>query len=71
MQKDISKTDNLIAIDQEVLAKTGLLIEAAVNAEGNKTVTSAEVLKLVEYYNAKIEKSENEYFLITGKTANN
>lgn len=58
LQKEIGRVDNLIAIDQEILTKTGVLIEATLTGNGGKTVTSAEVLKLVEYYNTKIEKSK-------------
>ena len=62
VQKEINRIGNLILIDQETLAKTGVLIEATLNSNGNKTVTSAEVLKLVEYYNTKIEKSKTAIF---------
>ncbi len=58
LQKEIGRIDNLIVIDQEILTKTGLLIETTINTSGNKTVTSEEVLKLLEYYNTKIEKSK-------------
>ena len=62
VQKEISRIDNLMAIEQEILTKTGVLIEATLNANGTKTISSAEVLKLVEYYNAKIEKSKTGIF---------
>lgn len=62
VQKEISRIDNLMAIEHEILTKTGVLIEATLNANGTKTVSSAEVLKLVEYYNAKIEKSKTGIF---------
>jgi uncharacterized protein (TIGR02231 family) len=62
VQKDIGRINNLISIDQEILTKTGLLIEATINTSGNKTVTSAEVLKLLEYYNTKIEKSKTNIY---------
>jgi uncharacterized protein (TIGR02231 family) len=62
LQKDISRIDNLIVIDQEILTKTGLLIETTINTSGNKTVTSDEVLKLLEYYNNKIEKSKTNIY---------
>jgi uncharacterized protein (TIGR02231 family) len=62
LQKDISRIDNLIVIDQEILTKTGLLIETTINTSGNKTVTSDEVLKLLEYYNIKIEKSKTNIY---------
>jgi uncharacterized protein (TIGR02231 family) len=62
VQKEISWVENLIAIDQEILTKTGVLIEATLNGNGGKAVASAEVLKLVEYYNAKIEKSKTSIY---------
>lgn len=62
VQKEISRFDNLIVIDQEILTKTGLLIESAISNSGNKTITGEELLKLVEYYNAKIEKSKTNIY---------
>jgi uncharacterized protein (TIGR02231 family) len=62
IQKDINRINNLIMIDQEILAKTGLLIETTISASGNKEVRSDEVLKLLEYYNGKIEKSKLSIF---------
>ena len=62
VQKEIGRIDNLIIIDQEILTKTGLLIETTINTSGNKTVTSEEVLKLLEYYNTKIEKSKTNIY---------
>ncbi|MBE2231287.1 MAG: DUF4139 domain-containing protein [Chitinophagaceae bacterium] len=56
--KETGRLENLVLIDQETLAKTGALIEgAAGNLEG-KTIQSAELLKLVDYYTAKIEKAK-------------
>ena len=60
--REIGRIDNLIVIDQEILTKTGLLIETTINTSGNKTVTSEEVLKLLEYYNNKIEKSKTNIY---------
>ncbi len=62
VQKEIGRIDNLIAIEQEILTKTGLLIETTITTSGNKTVTSDEVLKLLEYYNNKIEKSKTNIY---------
>jgi uncharacterized protein (TIGR02231 family) len=62
IQNEISRINNLSAIDQEILTKTGLLIETTISVSGNKTVASAEVLKLLEYYNAKIEKSKTNIY---------
>lgn len=62
IQKEISRINNLVSIDNEILEKTGLLIETTINTSGNKTVTSDEVLKLLEYYNAKIEKSKTNIY---------
>jgi len=62
LQKEISRISNLISIDQEILTKTGLLIETTINTSGNKEITSEEVLKLLEYYNGKIEKSKTNIY---------
>jgi uncharacterized protein (TIGR02231 family) len=62
VQKDISRIDNLIVIDQEILTKTGLLIETTISSSGNKTITSDEVLKLLEYYNGKISTSKTNIY---------
>ncbi len=62
LRNDISRIENQIVIEQEVLQKTGTLIEATFNNTGNKTVTSAEVLRLVEYYNSKIEKARTNIY---------
>lgn len=64
LQKDISRMDNLIVIEQETLTKTGTLIETTINSNGGKTaiMTSEELLKLVEYYNTKIEKAKTNIY---------
>jgi len=64
LQKDISRIDNLIVIEQETLTKTGTLIETTINSNGGKTaiMTSDELLKLVEYYNTKIEKAKTSIY---------
>lgn len=62
VQRDISRSNNSVAIEQEVISRTGSLIEAALTNNGNKTVSSTDVLKLVEYYNDKIQKSKTNIF---------
>jgi uncharacterized protein (TIGR02231 family) len=62
VQKDINRIENNISIEREILIKTGTLIESTLSTGGTKTVTSAEVLKLVEYYNARIEKSKTSIY---------
>jgi uncharacterized protein (TIGR02231 family) len=62
MSKEISRLDNLVQIDQEVLTKTGSLIEGAMNNIGDKTISGEELLKLVEYYTARIEKIKNNMY---------
>jgi uncharacterized protein (TIGR02231 family) len=62
VQKEIGRINNLITIEQQILAKTGLLIETAINTSGNKTITSEELLKLLEYYNGKIDKSNTNIY---------
>lgn len=62
MNREISRLDNLLQIDQEVLTKTGALIEGSLNNIGDKTLSGEELLKLVEYYTARIEKIKNNMF---------
>lgn len=62
MQKEISRLDNLVQTDQEVLTKTGSMIEGALNNIGDKVLSGDELLKLVEYYTARIEKIKNNMF---------
>lgn len=62
VQKEIGRLENTISIDQDILAKTGLLIETTISTSGNKTITSEELLKLLEYYNTKIERSKTNIF---------
>ena len=62
IREEITRIESLITIEQEVLNKTGILIETTISTSGNKTVTSAEVLKLVDYYNDKIEKNKTRIY---------
>jgi uncharacterized protein (TIGR02231 family) len=60
--KEISILQNKIAIEESTLAKTDKLIEATIATSANKTNLTAEVLKLIEFNNAKIEKNKNAIF---------
>ena len=51
----VSVIQNNISIYEATLAATGKLIESTIATSGNKTSLTAEVLKLVEFYNTKIE----------------
>jgi uncharacterized protein (TIGR02231 family) len=62
IREEIGKVESLIGIETEVLHKTGTLIESAMTNNGNKQILSAEVLKLVDYYNAKIEKTKTNIY---------
>jgi uncharacterized protein (TIGR02231 family) len=60
--KEIAILQNKITIEQSTLAKTDKLIEATIATSANKTNLTAEVLKLIEFNNAKIEKNKNAIF---------
>jgi uncharacterized protein (TIGR02231 family) len=60
--KEIVVLQNKIAIEQSTLAKTDKLIDATIATSANKTNLTAEVLKLIEFNNAKIEKNKNAIF---------
>lgn len=62
LNREVLRMENKIQIEQETMNKTGLLIEATLGGQGGKNVTSAEVLKLVEYYTARIETARNKIF---------
>lgn len=62
IKEDITRIESLMAIEQELLTKTGVLIETTISTSGNKEVTSAEVLKLVEFYNTRIEKTKTNIY---------
>ncbi len=62
VQKEIGRINNLIAIDQEILTKTGLLIEETVKSNSIKEILSAELLKLLDYYNTKISTSKTSIY---------
>ncbi len=62
IRKEIRRIDNLIGIETEVLNKTGTLIETTISTADNKSVASSEVIKLVEVYTARIEKSKTNIF---------
>lgn len=62
MQREISRLDNLVQVDQEVLTKTGSMIEGALGHIGDKVLSGDELLKLVEYYTARIEKIKNNMY---------
>ena len=71
LQENIGKIESLIAIQSEILKKTGTMLESTVTADNSKLITSAEVLKLVEYYNQKIEQTNTNiynYQLSKGKS---
>jgi uncharacterized protein (TIGR02231 family) len=60
--KEITILQNKIDIEQSILAKTDKLIESTIATSANKTNLTAEVLKLIEFNNAKIEKNKNAIF---------
>ena len=57
INKEIAAIQNKIAIEEATLEKTDKLIEATIATSANKAELTAEVLKLIEYNNLKIEKN--------------
>jgi uncharacterized protein (TIGR02231 family) len=60
--KAINAINSKIDIEQTVLTRTEKLIESTIATSGNKTSLTAEVLKLIEFNNAKIERNKNLIF---------
>ncbi len=63
INKVIIVLQNKIDIAQSTLAKTDKLIESTIATSANKTNLTAEVLKLIEFNNDKIEKNKEAIFL--------
>jgi uncharacterized protein (TIGR02231 family) len=59
---ELRRNNNKIFIEEQTLEKTGKMIETVINNSGNKTVSSAEALKLIDAYTAKIEKANKNIF---------
>ena len=62
LQKEISRFQNLINIDQEILVKTGLLIESPLKDKTERPVLAADILRLLDVYTARIEKAKLSIF---------
>lgn len=62
LKKQVGRIGNNIAIEKEKLLKTGLLIEGMVGSKGDKPVSSAELVRLIEFYNARIERSKTDIY---------
>ena len=60
--KDVALLRNKISIEETTLAKANSLIEATIQTSGSKTTLTADVLKLVEFNMATIEKNKNTIF---------
>ncbi len=60
--KAIAIIENKIDIEETVLDRTEKLITSTIATSGSKTALTAEVLKLIEFYNAKIEKNKKSIF---------
>lgn len=62
LQKEIARFQNLISIDQELLVKTGLLIESSLSTKSDRPVLAADLLRLLDVYAARIERSKLAIF---------
>ncbi len=62
INKAINNINSKIDIEQTVLARTEKLIENTIATSVNKTTLNAEVLKLIDYNNAKIERNKKLIF---------
>ena len=62
LQTEISKLESQIAIEKEIITRTGIMLESTVSIKGTQIIGTADVLKLVDYYNAKIEKTNTNIY---------
>ncbi|MBL0335064.1 MAG: DUF4139 domain-containing protein [Chitinophagaceae bacterium] len=61
-QQEINRLNNLIRIEDETREKTGQLIETTINKSEKKEISSMELLKLIDFYTAKIERSKTNTY---------
>lgn len=64
LQKDIQKNANQSDIEIVMLSETGELIKATIAKTDVKNISADDALKLINFYNAKIEKSKNAIFAL-------
>lgn len=62
LQKDIARLQNQIGIDQELLVKTGLLIESSLPKKSEQPLLAADLLRMLDVYAARIERSKLAIF---------
>ena len=62
LAKDIARFQNLISIDQEILNKTGLLIESSLHDKSDRPILAADILRMLDVYTARIEKAKLSIF---------
>jgi uncharacterized protein (TIGR02231 family) len=62
LYKIVAQIENKKDIEQTILTKSEKLIESTIATSANKTALTAEVLKLIDYYNAKVEKHKKNIF---------
>ncbi|MGG9971952.1 DUF4139 domain-containing protein [Ferruginibacter sp. SUN002] len=62
INKLLKRNSNLIMIEEQTLEKTGKLIEAVIENNDNNKISADDALKLVNAYNAKIEKAKTNIF---------
>ena len=63
INKEIAAIQNKISIEEATLDKTDKLIESTIATSANKTTLTAEVLRLIDFNNAKIEKNRAAIFI--------
>lgn len=69
LQKQIAVLQNDISIQNEMLDKTAKLVETNYMATTDKTISAAELIKLIDFYNAKIQTIRNTLFALQQKKA--
>ncbi|MFM7671182.1 MAG: DUF4139 domain-containing protein [Bacteroidota bacterium] len=62
LQKEIARYQNLINIDQEILVKTGLLIETPLRDKSDRPILAADLLRMLDVYAARIERAKLSIF---------
>ena len=67
LQKQIAAINNDYAIEEDILGRTSKLIESNLTNNNKKEISSEELIKLVEYYTAKVQKLKISLYTISLK----
>lgn len=65
LQKRLAAVNNDYATTDDILSRTTKLIETTLALDGKKQISSAELIKLVDYYSAKVRMAKSSLYTLS------